>query len=80
MDHEIGCACEPAARGIHSCCVTAYGLLALANARGHCCANALGEIRCAIGRVRGFVDQGAPPQFVERQRRVYPTRVVEVAI
>jgi hypothetical protein len=51
-----------------------------ANDRRQGCANALGEIRRAISRVRGPVDQGAPPQFVKRQRSVYPTRVVEVAI
>ena len=44
------------------------------------CANALREIGRAIGRLRGLVDQGAPPQLVERQRRVHPARVVEVAV
>src|SRR4249919_128735 len=34
----------------------------------------------AIGRMCGLVDQGTPPQLVKRQRRVYPTRVVEVAV
>ena len=44
------------------------------------CANALGKIGCTIGRLRGLVDQGAPPQLVKRQRRVYSAGVVEVAI
>ena len=30
--------------------------------------------------MRGLVDQGAPPQFVKRQRSVYPAGVVEVVI
>ena len=33
-----------------------------------------------LGRLRGLVDQGASPQFVKRQRRVHPARVVEVAV
>ena len=40
----------------------------------------LREIGCAIGRPCGFVDQGPSPQFVKLQRRVYPARVLEVAV
>ena len=38
------------------------------------------EIGRAVGRLRRLVDERAPPQFVERQRRVDPARVVEVAV
>ena len=34
----------------------------------------------AIGRLRGIVDQGAPAQLLERQRRIHPARVIEVAV
>src|SRR5215831_14959992 len=48
--------------------------------RRQACANAIREIGCSVGRLRGRVDQRAPAQLVERQRRVDPTRVVEVAV
>src|SRR5918997_1959004 len=44
------------------------------------CSNPLREIRCAIGSLRGLVDQGALPQFDKRQGRVDPARVVKVAV
>src|ERR1700730_6524983 len=42
--------------------------------------NALREIRRAIGRLRGLVDQRASTQFVKRQRRIHPARIIEVAV
>src|SRR3974377_474698 len=44
------------------------------------CANAVGEIRRIIGRLRNLVDEGTSPQFFERQIRVHPTGVVEIAV
>src|SRR5918993_5947782 len=44
------------------------------------CTNALREIGRAIGGLRGPVDQGALPQFVKRQRRIHPARMIEVAV
>ena len=44
------------------------------------CSNALWEIGCSLGSVRGLVDQGAPPEFTEWQRCVEPARFVEVRI
>src|SRR3974390_3869596 len=43
-------------------------------------ANAVGKIRRFIGRLRNFVDEGTSPQFFERQVRVHPTGVVEIAV
>src|SRR5215475_4500044 len=40
--------------------------------------NAPRKIRRSLGRVRGLVDQGAPPEFIEWQRCVDPARFVEV--
>ena len=34
----------------------------------------------SIGSLRCVVDQGAPPQFVEGQRRLDPARMIEVAV
>src|ERR1700716_3289153 len=48
--------------------------------RRHGCANALREIGCIIGRLRGLVNQRASPQLVKWQRRVHPARMVEVAV
>src|SRR6476469_6572690 len=44
------------------------------------CANAIREIGCSVGRLRGRIDQRAPAQLVEWQRRVDPARVVKVAV
>src|SRR5918998_244897 len=44
------------------------------------CSNPVREIRCAIGSLRGLVDQGALPQFDERQGRLDSARVVKVAV
>jgi len=44
------------------------------------CANALREIRRIIGRLRSLVDQGSPPQLVERQRRIHPAGVIKVTV
>ena len=44
------------------------------------CTNAIGKIWRIIGHLRNLVDQGSLPQFVERQRGVHPTRVVEIAV
>jgi hypothetical protein len=43
-------------------------------------ANAVREIGCSVGRLCGRVAQRAPAQLVERQRRVDPAGVVEVAV
>src|SRR6476469_6798774 len=42
--------------------------------------DAIGEIGCSVGGLRGRVDQRAPAQLVERQRGVDPARMVEVAV
>jgi hypothetical protein len=42
--------------------------------------NTLRKIVRSLGRVRGLVDQGAPPEFVEWQRCVDPARFVELGI
>src|SRR5262249_51510184 len=46
------------------------------------CADAPREIGlwCAVGCLCGLIYLGAPPQLVERQGRVHPPRVVEVAV
>ena len=54
----------PGARELH---LSGQGVIA---SRGQGCANALGKIRGAIGRMCGLVDAGTPPQLVKRQRRV----------
>ena len=44
------------------------------------CSNALREIGRAIGRLRGLVNQRTTLQFVKRQRRINPARIIKVAI
>lgn len=49
----------------------------------HCwqgCPDAFREIGCAISGSRRLVNQGTPPEFIKRQCRVNPARVVEVAV
>lgn len=49
----------------------------------HCwqgCPDAFREIGCAISGLRRLVNQGTPPEFIKRQCRVNPARVVEVAV
>src|SRR5262249_11255427 len=46
------------------------------------CADALGKfgLRSAVGRLCVLIDQRALSQFLERQRRVHASRVVEVTV
>ena len=43
-------------------------------------ANAIGEIRCLVGRLRNVINEGTPPQLLERQIRVHPTGMIEITV
>src|ERR1700726_2331747 len=51
-----------------------------AGGRREGCPNSLRETGGAVGRLRALVDLRASPQFVKRQRRIDPTRKVEITI